>query len=69
MAKHVQMPGPSVEKPEFLSPKEVAAIVRVHERTVIRWIRNGDIRAFRVQRTIRVNKADVIRLLNQAMGH
>lgn len=33
---------------EFLTRKEVAEYFKVHERTVDRWIKNGDLRGYKL---------------------
>jgi len=44
---------------EYITPKEAAAILRVHERTVRRWIREGRIRTRRFGRLIRIQKSEI----------
>lgn len=45
--------------PEFLTPAEVAAILRVSPMTVYRLIHFGELEAIRVGRSFRVDTRDV----------
>ena len=45
---------------ELLTPKETAAFLKVHERTVRRWIKNGKIPCVRVGGTVRVARRDLL---------
>jgi excisionase family DNA binding protein len=45
--------------PEFLTVKEVAEIVRLHERVVRRAIRRGELRASKPCGRIRIRRADL----------
>jgi len=38
------------------TPREAAAILKVHERTVLRWVENGRLPARRVGRLIRIEE-------------
>ena len=42
------------EELEFLTPKEVAGILRVSPRTVQRWVKEGRLRAVRVGKLWRI---------------
>jgi len=56
----------------FLSPTEVALLLRVNESTVRRWIREGRLRALRTARRkglIRVSREDLQRFLDNAVVH
>lgn len=44
----VENPPPRVEWPQFLTPLEVAEVLRVHVRTVYRMIEAGELAAVRV---------------------
>jgi excisionase family DNA binding protein len=46
--------------PAVLTIDEVAAIVRVHPRSVQRWIHAGQLVALRVGRSYRIAKADLL---------
>jgi excisionase family DNA binding protein len=42
---------------DWLSPKECAAIVRVNERTIRRWVACGYLPGFKQEKTIRVKRS------------
>ena len=44
---------------ELLTPRETAAFLKVHERTVRRWIKNGKIPCVRIGGTVRVARRDL----------
>ena len=44
---------------EFITPKEAAQILRVHERTVRRWIREGRLHARRFGRLVRIQRSEL----------
>lgn len=54
---------------EFLTRKEVAEYLRVHERTVDRWIENGNLKGYKLGtgRTalLRIPKSEVERFLKK----
>ena len=45
---------------ELLTPKETAAFLKVHERTVRRWIKNGKVPCVRIGGTVRVARRDLL---------
>jgi len=47
--------------PEMLTVNEVAAVLRVHPRSVQRWARAGRFASVRAGRTYRIPHADVLR--------
>lgn len=50
---------------EWLNPKEVAALLMIHYRTVIRWTKDGHLKAWRSPTgRWRYKREDVERLLN-----
>jgi excisionase family DNA binding protein len=51
--------------PAFLKKAEVARMLRVSERTVEIWVRNGFIPAFRLGRTIRFDRDAILEHLRQ----
>ena len=48
---------------EMLTIKELAEKLRVHERTVRRWIKKGKIRVIKVDRAIRISDEEYNRLI------
>ncbi len=50
----------NTDKKEFLTPEEVADILKVHPRTVIRWCNNGKIEYIRIGSTIRIPVSAVV---------
>jgi excisionase family DNA binding protein len=51
----------------FYTPAEVADLARVSSRTVLNWIKNGQLAAVRISdRTIRVPRRSILRLLAPA---
>lgn len=48
--------------PGFYKPTDVAAMLKVNDRTVVRWIREGKIEAVKVSRLWRIPEAEVNRL-------
>jgi excisionase family DNA binding protein len=55
-----------VEK--VLTVREAATALKVHEKTIIRWIREGRIRATRPGRAWRVPESEVAKLLDPDKG-
>jgi excisionase family DNA binding protein len=47
-----------LEKTEFLTPEEVAKILRVNVLTIYSYIRNSDLNAVRLGRNYRIGKED-----------
>lgn len=47
--------------PEMLTVNEVAAVLRVHPRSVQRWAREGRFGSVRAGKTYRIPRADVAR--------
>lgn len=57
-------PQPEAPEPEYLTPKQAAALVQVHPLTIRRRIASGDLEAERMgPRLIRVKRSDVLALL------
>ena len=50
---------------DLLTARECACRLRVHASTIHRWIRSGDIPAWRIRGTVRVRWADVQRVLER----
>ncbi len=55
--------------PDTLTVAEVAAVLRVHERSVQRWAREGRVASVRVGRSYRFLRSDVLKLLHDARIH
>ena len=49
----------------FLTPKEVSDLLQVSVYTVRRWIKQGELPAYKVGRLWRINKGDLNRWLRQ----
>lgn len=46
--------------PEYLTVPEVAKRLKVHPKTVLGWIRSGELKAVRVGKSWRLLEADVL---------
>jgi len=55
--------------PDTLTVADVATVLRVHERSVQRWAREGRVASVRVGRGYRFLRSDVLRLLSDARIH
>ena len=55
----------SSELQSFLTPEEVSRLLRVSVYTVRRWIKGGDLPAYKVGRGWRISEADLRRWLGQ----
>ena len=49
----------SSSRPRFLTPAEVAEMLRVSSMTVYRLIKSGDLRAARIGKSYRISEDDV----------
>jgi excisionase family DNA binding protein len=53
--------------PPWIPPKDVAAYLGVHERTVLRLVRSGDLKARRIgKRLLRVDRSSVLKMTGEA---
>jgi len=59
---HLEARG--VKEEEVYTVREVAQLLKVHEATVWRWCRSGDLRAFRVGQQWRIAASDLQRVMN-----
>ena len=59
----------TTEDPRFYSVEELAEILSVSKMTVYRRIELGELRAFRIGRTLRVSQADFNRFMRFADTH
>ncbi len=55
----------SMEHQSFLTPQEVADLLRVSVYTVRRWIKEGDLPAYKVGRGWRISEPDLGRWLGR----
>jgi len=55
--------------PEMLTVDEVAAVLRIHPRSVQRWARDGQISSVRVGRSYRIPRTDVLRWILASSTH
>jgi excisionase family DNA binding protein len=53
------------EQQPFLTPQEVSGLLRVSVYTVRRWIKEGDLPAYKVGRGWRIREPDIDRWLSQ----
>jgi excisionase family DNA binding protein len=53
----------SLENLEFYSPKEIADILRVNTRTVLRYIEEGKITALKMKKNLRIEKKNFMEFL------
>ena len=53
------------EEQSFLTPKEVSDFLRVSTQTILRWIKEGKLPAYKVGRVWRISKVDLDKWLNQ----
>jgi len=49
----------------YYTPQEVAEILKVHRRSITRWIREGRLTAVRVGQQYRISKQDLEKFLEQ----
>ena len=61
----VAIPFLAVVAEEWLTPQEVADILKVSRWTVYSWISDGRIRYKKLGRLVRIPRSEVDRLLNQ----
>ena len=54
-----------VEERTFLTPREVSGLLRVSIQTVRRWIKEGDLPAYKIGRAWRIQEADLVVWLEQ----
>lgn len=59
----VSQPRPG--RQSFLTPQEVSDLLRVSVYTVRRWIKEGDLPAYKVGRLWRIRKVDLDKWLSQ----
>jgi excisionase family DNA binding protein len=52
--------------PDTLTVAEVATVLRVHQRSIQRWAREGRVASVRVGRSYRFLRADVLRWMQEA---
>lgn len=45
--------------PEYLTPEEVAVLLRVSTRTVYEWLRSGKLPAVQIGKVWRINRQDI----------
>lgn len=56
-----------IDVPEGMTPAEVATALKVHPRTVRKWIEGGKLRGFRVGSRFRVTHSEVERFVAAGM--
>lgn len=56
-----------IDVPEGMTPAEVATALRVHPRTVRKWIADRKLRGFRVGSRFRVTRGEVERFVAAGM--
>lgn len=50
---------------EFLTPKDVARILKVSYMSVYRWVKAGKLKAYQVEKQFRVKKTDLAEFLEK----
>lgn len=50
--------------PRLLSKQELAAHLCVSTRTVSRWLKTGELRAYKLGRQVRISELEVIRFIS-----
>ena len=50
---------------QYLTVKEVAGLMRVHTRTVLRWVELGRLRPVRIGHTLRFERSRLLRQLEK----
>jgi len=53
------------EQQSFLTPQEVSGLLRVSVYTVRRWIKDGDLPAYKIGRGWRIREPDIDQWLSQ----
>lgn len=53
-----------LDEQTFLTPQEVSALLRVSTQTVRRWIKEGELPAYKVGRAWRIKEVDLNKWLN-----
>ncbi len=53
------------ENKNMFSPGEVATMLRVSRRTILRWIEEGRLSVFRIAATVRIQRSDLLAFLDQ----
>ena len=59
------LPGCSDEQTPFLTPHEVSGLLKESVYTVRRWIKDGELPAYKVGRSWRISESDLDRWLRQ----
>jgi excisionase family DNA binding protein len=59
-------PQESAQEPDFLTVKEIAAAMRVSERTVLRWQDRGQMPCVRIGGRTLTTKADLVEFIERA---
>lgn len=53
---------------EFLTPEEVSKLLKVTRLTVYRWIKEGELKAVKAGRAVRVRREDLEAFLKDVEG-
>lgn len=54
--------------PEYLTVTEVAAMLKVNKKTILRHIKLGSLNSCRIGRSIRIEPQQIIEFLNRTKG-
>ena len=52
-----------VMEEKYYTPKEIAELLKINYMTVYRWIRDGKLEAYQVQKQYRIKEADFSRFM------
>jgi len=53
----------------FYTPAEVAAILKTTRRTVYKWIEQGDLKAFKVGKFVRIAREDLETFIGRPLSN
>jgi excisionase family DNA binding protein len=68
VGRHVANDGARVHRPYFFTVRAIAGQLDVSSRTVHRWIKNNELIAHRVGRSVRVSEVDLKQFLVARRG-
>ena len=54
-----------IQSPKYISQSAAAEYLGVSERTIARWVRNGELKAFRLHNVTRIVQTDFERFLQR----
>jgi excisionase family DNA binding protein len=60
--------SPDNKSPDVLTAEEAAEVLRVHQNTIKRWLREGKLKGIQVGRAWRIPQNEITRLLNGVLA-